>query len=292
MIKQSLKIFSQNIRKNKVLTNIILENNKNSTDIVFIQELPRSLIRRVPSHTNPAGDPTFGIPNHSKWTLFIRPDLSQDNYPYVATYVNKRLSKLRFTLCLNIVNHRDINVLAFHSDHNTNFIINIYSDSNQTTLQYLRQNIINLEGTIILTDDLNIRDSDWDPNFWHHSTYTEDLLTIIDSLGLELSLPLNPGPTRYADNTWDSNSVIDLVFLSPDNRGFRQHMLYPDICKPSDHVPLTIEVGIVETNTDLSFRSISKNSKKEEKFLVALISSFSNINSSTITTKEELEGVV
>jgi len=69
-------------------------------------------------------------------------------------------------------------------------------------------------------------------------------------------------------------------------------MLYPDICKPSDYVPLTIEVGIVETNTDLSFRSISKNSKKEEKFLAALISSFSNINLSTITTKEELEGVV
>jgi len=36
MIEQSLKIFSQNIRKNKVLINIILENNKNSTDIVFI----------------------------------------------------------------------------------------------------------------------------------------------------------------------------------------------------------------------------------------------------------------
>jgi len=64
MIKQNLKIFSQNVRKNKVLTNIILENNKNSTDIVFIQELPRSLIRQVPSHTNPEGNPTFGMPNH------------------------------------------------------------------------------------------------------------------------------------------------------------------------------------------------------------------------------------
>ena len=69
-------------------------------------------------------------------------------------------------------------------------------------------------------------------------------------------------------------------------------MLHSDIRKPSDYVPLTIKVGIVETNTDLSFRSISKDNKKEEKFLAALISSFFNINSSTITTKEELEGVV
>jgi len=64
MIKQNLNIFSQNVRKNKVLTDIILENNKNSTDIVFIQELSRSLIRRVPSYSNPEGDPIFGMPNH------------------------------------------------------------------------------------------------------------------------------------------------------------------------------------------------------------------------------------
>jgi len=66
------------------------------------------------------------------------------------------------------------------------------------------------------------------------------------------------------DNTWDSNSVIDLVFLPPDNRGFGQHMLYPDIHKPSDHALLTIKVGITETNIDLSFRSISKDSEEED----------------------------
>jgi len=165
MIKQNLNIFSQNVRKNKVLTDIILENNKNSTDIVFIQEPSRSLIRQVPSHSNPEGDPIFGMPNHPEWTLFTHPDVSQDNYPCIATYVNKRLSKLRFALRLDIVNHRDISILAFHSDYNINFIINIYSDSNQIALHYLRQNIINLEGTIIMTGDFNIRDSDWDPNF-------------------------------------------------------------------------------------------------------------------------------
>jgi len=47
------------------------------------------------------------------------------------------------------------------TNRNTNFIINIYSDSNQTARQYLQQNIINLEGTIILTGDLNIRDMSW-----------------------------------------------------------------------------------------------------------------------------------
>ena len=60
MIKETLKIFSQNIRKNKTLINIILENNKNTMDVILIQEPPKSLIRRILSHTDPLGDPIYG----------------------------------------------------------------------------------------------------------------------------------------------------------------------------------------------------------------------------------------
>jgi len=72
MIKQSLTIFSQNIRKNKILTNIILENNKNIADIIFIQEPPRFLIQYIPSHTNSLGDPLYNASNYPRWTLFFR----------------------------------------------------------------------------------------------------------------------------------------------------------------------------------------------------------------------------
>ena len=64
MIKHNLKIFSQNVRKNKTLTDIILEIQKNISDIIFIQEPPRSLLRQVLSHTNPEGDSYYGTPNH------------------------------------------------------------------------------------------------------------------------------------------------------------------------------------------------------------------------------------
>jgi len=60
--------------------------------------------------------------------------MSQDNYIRVTTYVNKHLSKIRFVLWLDIINHCNINVLAFHNDQDVNFIINIYSNSNQTAL--------------------------------------------------------------------------------------------------------------------------------------------------------------
>jgi len=85
MIKETLRIFSQNVRKNKTLTDIILENNKKTTDIIFIQEPHRYLIRCILSHTDPLGGPLYGSPN-------------QDNYARVAKYVNKHLTKMRFTL--------------------------------------------------------------------------------------------------------------------------------------------------------------------------------------------------
>jgi len=89
MIKHKLKIFSQNVRKNKTLTDLILETQKNTFDIIFIQEPARSLLRRIPSNTNPEGDPLYGTPNHPDWTLFIQDHDNIGNYPRVATYINK-----------------------------------------------------------------------------------------------------------------------------------------------------------------------------------------------------------
>ena len=47
MIKETLKIFLQNVRKNKTLMNTILENSKNNMDIILVQEPPKSLIHHV-----------------------------------------------------------------------------------------------------------------------------------------------------------------------------------------------------------------------------------------------------
>jgi len=134
MIKHNLKIFSQNVRKNKTLIDIILETQKNNADIILIQEPPWALLRRTPSHINPEGDPYYGTPNHPEWSLFIQNDGSTENYPRVATYVNRRISKMRFSLRKDLINHRDINIIDFHNGQNNNFIINVYSDSNQTAL--------------------------------------------------------------------------------------------------------------------------------------------------------------
>jgi len=168
-------------------------------------------------------------------------------------------------------------------------MINIYSD---TILQVLQQNMVNINNTIILTGDFNIRDSNWDPSFRHHFSHTNDLITIADSLGLKLSPPLNPSPTRFANNLRDTNSIIDLVFLPPDNTGFSRHMLHPEIHKPSDHVPLIIEIGIGEINTDINIWSIKKDSEEEKNFITLLVQGVQSLNTSTIRSKENLKTLV
>jgi len=292
MIKETLKIFSQNVRKNKTLMNIILENSKNTMDVILVQEPPKSLIRRVPSHSNPLGDPIYGTPNHPDWTLFIRQEPAQENYIRVATYVNKKLMKMRFTLRPNIINHRDINVLAFYSGQHINYIINVYSNDNQNALQVLNCNIIDLNDTVVITGNFNIRNNNWDPNYPHHSIYTEDLFTVAESLGLDLLPPLNPSPTRFADNLYDTNSVIDLVFINPNNPGFSQHSLHSELHRPSDHVPFIIEVGINKTNIDNSFWSICKDSEEEKNFIKAITDNILALDTTNITSKENLETIV
>jgi len=48
-------------------------------------------------------------------------------------------------------------------------------------------------------------------------------------------------------------------------------MLHPEICKPSDHIPLIIEIGIGEINTNVNIWSIKKDSKEEKDFITSLV---------------------
>ena len=63
MICKEIKIFSQNIQKNFLLINTILEV-KTFFDIIFIQELSWSFICSIPSLSNCKGETLVGMVNH------------------------------------------------------------------------------------------------------------------------------------------------------------------------------------------------------------------------------------
>jgi len=48
-------------------------------------------------------------------------------------------------------------------------------------------------------------------------------------------------------------------------------MLHPEIHKLSDHIPLIIEIGIGEINTNINIWSIKKDSEEEKEFISSLV---------------------
>ena len=76
--------------------------------------------------------------------MFTRLPLVNNDYPRIITYINIRLIKLLFLLRKNIFNHRDINLIFFFNYSTMYFIINVYSDNQQTVLKYLKNTEINL----------------------------------------------------------------------------------------------------------------------------------------------------
>ena len=142
-----------------------------------------------------------------------------------------------------------------------------------------------------MTGDFNICDSNWDLAYPHHLLHTDTLREISNSLDLEMSTPINPIPTRYADNTQDSNLVINLMFLQPNHREFDRYQIIPELHKPSDHVPLVVSIAINEEHIHIKKQMITKDSKNEKEFIKQLGEQISNINTSNIADKETLENI-
>jgi len=79
-------------------------------------------------------------------------------------------NSFNFAFCLekDIINHRNINFISFFNNGIICFIINIYFDEQQLALKYLKDIEVNLNNVLIMIEDFNIRDNDWDPLFYSY----------------------------------------------------------------------------------------------------------------------------
>jgi len=103
-----------------------------------------------------------------------------------------------------------------------------HSDSSQLALKCLKDTEANINNIIIMTGDFNIRDNLWDFNYPHHSIYRILLFDIVDLFHLGLSEPTNYCPTRYLDNNYNLNLVIDLMFLKLGSEELDCHSIHPE----------------------------------------------------------------
>ena len=207
-------------------------------------------------------------------------------------YVNIRLSPFCFSLWKDVIDYRDILLVSFFNNNNIFWIMNVYSNSSHSALKYLKDTEANVCNLLIMTGDFNIQDSLWDLPFPHYSTISNDLIIIADSFNLDLSILTNQVLTRYSDNSNDSNSVIDLIFLWSRLLELNNYLIHPDWYLISDHAPLTITIPIVEENINSSKHSIVKNSKEEVVFIKEVITSIKGFDMSILHDINRLENVV
>ena len=132
--------------------------------------------------------------------MFMNTSSSINDYPRVITYVNIRLFSFQFSLHQDIYNHRDILLVFFLNNNDIFFLINIYLDSLQSALKYLKDTEVNIHNVLIMIGDFNIRNSLWDSLYPHHSTHSNFLINIINSFSLGISYLTNPVSTKYSDN--------------------------------------------------------------------------------------------
>ena len=151
--------------------------------------------------------------HHSNWLLSARTPSDRSDSSRVIAYINICLSSFRFFLYNDIINHRNILLISFLNDYVCYYIMNIYSDSSHIALKYLKDTEVNIDNTLVITGDFNIRDSLWNISFPHHSSISNDLIIIADSFNLALLTPTNSCPTRYSDTVREVNLVINLMFL-------------------------------------------------------------------------------
>ena len=158
MIIKDIKIFSQNFRKNNLIVNTILKT-KFSFNIIFVQEPSWTTIYSIPSSRCSEEEELVGVPNHLNWLTFSRNSTSNNNFPRVVTYINIRLSSFWFSLCKDLLSHRDISLVLFFNNNNIFYMINIYSNSSQLALKYLKDTEVNIWNILIMSGDFNIRDN-------------------------------------------------------------------------------------------------------------------------------------
>ena len=262
MIVKNLKILSQNIRKNSLIVNTLLEI-QNQFNIIFTQEPPWSKIHKIPSSSIHDGESLMGTNHHPNWISFARIPSERSDSPRVIIYINIRLSSLHFLLCKDIINHRDIILISFFNNNVCYYIMNVYSDSSHSALKYLKDTEVNIDNVLLMTGDFNIRDSLRDLSFPFHSSISDDLITIADSFNLALSTPINPCLTRYSDTTGEANSVIDLMFLCYGSSELNHHSILPESCLSSDYAPLSINIPFMKRLFVLqNFRFLQKVTRK------------------------------
>ncbi|PPQ92918.1 hypothetical protein CVT25_000394, partial [Psilocybe cyanescens] len=116
----------------------------------------------------------------------------------------------------DLINHRDVLILSLFANGQCYNLMNVYSDDTHTAALLLAEEAASLPPFIYMGGDFNIHSQEWDGGHHGHPGVATQLLNTAAELGLQRAPFVNPGPTFYPRIQGFRSTVIDLVFVQPD----------------------------------------------------------------------------
>src|ERR1700724_461374 len=258
-----VRVYSQNVYKNYAFLSLLLEDLRDSYDIIFVQEPPWVTLRHTVSMTDREGAPMTGSPTHPSW-LPVVPREAEVKRPRVLAYVSARLTHMRPKLRTDVLSHPDIILLTLWGPAGPINLVNVYSGSNGTAIKFLDSPGLELPKLGYMGGDFNCHSPLWDlTRRGNPSTLANCLDSLVLKLGLKVRFGPRRGPTHFPANKRGRPSVINLVFLPLGDTESSVDMGFQG---PSDHrpllttIPLLLDLGIAKL-------SIKEGSEGEEEFL-------------------------
>ncbi|KAF9439394.1 hypothetical protein P691DRAFT_769938 [Macrolepiota fuliginosa MF-IS2] len=139
--------------------------------------------------------------------------------------------------------------------------------------------------------DFNTQSTDWDPGAATRPRSAKLLLELASDLGLDLGIPLVPGPTRFPFNGVDRPSVINLMFV-PTREGHALRLnIDLSLRGTLDHAPLVVRVPIIPERFMVERRAMKKDSEELELFLAEVSIGLGNLQGMLMGSPDQIETV-
>ncbi|PPQ93517.1 hypothetical protein CVT25_005375 [Psilocybe cyanescens] len=235
-------------------------------NIVFIQEPPWRFVCTAPSTSRKSGDDVIGAPLHPAWLPMVcTPE--PDTRPRVMAYVSNCLKEFCPSMRHDLIDHHDMLILSLFANGQSYNLMNIYSDKTHTAALLLAEEVASLPPFIYMGGDFNIHSQEWDGGHRGHPGVATQLLNTAAELGLQQAPFVKPGPTFYPRIQGFHSTVIDLVFMQPDQTMTAQVTQMHNAMGESDHIPLATTFSISADSGATPCRALKADREKQICFV-------------------------
>jgi endonuclease/exonuclease/phosphatase family metal-dependent hydrolase len=181
--KSSLGFLCLNLHKSRVSLETILQTAK-EYDILFIQEPPCYLVKKLPSPASPEGEEYLDTCHHPDWLTIYK-------HRNTATFVNKRLLDYYAIISNSPYFEKDPNVIHLGlmeqaQKENVLHFLNIYNDNSTNTLWEVIACLLEHPRFAVVAGDFNLHSVEWDPQTRQESQLAQGLLDATAKNGLQL----------------------------------------------------------------------------------------------------------